>query len=90
MADAVPPAVIKERSRMLAELSRAKRMAFYQRHVGRTVDVLFETQDDAGRWTGFTSNYMRAGVTASGDLTNRLAPVMIEGAMDGLAMGRLA
>jgi threonylcarbamoyladenosine tRNA methylthiotransferase MtaB len=90
MEDAVPPAVIKERSRMLAELSRAKRMAFYQRHVGRTVDVLFETQDDAGRWTGFTSNYMRAGVAAGGDLANRLLPVMIEGTMDGLAMGRLA
>jgi threonylcarbamoyladenosine tRNA methylthiotransferase MtaB len=90
MEDDVPPTAVKERSRMLAELSRAKRMAFYQRHVGRTVDVLFETQDDAGRWTGFTSNYMRAGVTASGDLTNRLVPVMIEGAMDGLAMGRLA
>ncbi len=90
MTDAVPPAVIKERSRTLAELSRAKRMAFYQRHVGRTVDVLFETQDDAGRWTGFTSNYLRAGVTAGGDLTNRLAPAVIEGTMDGLAMGRLA
>ncbi len=90
MADAVPPATIKARSRTLAELSRAKRMAFYQRHVGRTVDVLFETQDDAGRWTGFTSNYMRAGVTAGGDLTNWLAPAVIEGAMDGLAMGRLA
>ena len=90
MTDAVPPAVIKARSQALAELSRAKRMAFYQRHVGRTVDVLFETQDDAGRWTGFTSNYMRAGVTAGDDLTNRLAPAVIEGTMDGLAMGRLA
>ena len=90
MADVVPPAAIKERSQALAELSRAKRMAFYQRHVGRTVDVLFETQDNAGYWTGYTSNYVRAGVTASGDLTNRLAPVAIEGTMDGLAMGRLA
>ena len=90
MTDAMPPAVIKARSQALAELSRAKRMAFYQRHVGRTVDVLFETQDDAGRWTGFTSNYMRAGVTAGVDLTNRLAPAVIEGTVDGLAMGRLA
>jgi threonylcarbamoyladenosine tRNA methylthiotransferase MtaB len=90
MADAVPPAAVKERSRTLAELSRAKRMAFYQQHVGRTVDVLFETQDDAGRWTGFTSNYIRVGVTADGDLTNRLAPAAIEGTMDGLAMGCLA
>ncbi len=90
MAGAAPPTMVKERCRILAELSRAKRMAFYQRHVGRTVDVLFETQDDAGRWTGFTSNYVRVGVTADGDLTNRFMPTAIEGTMDGLAMGRPA
>jgi threonylcarbamoyladenosine tRNA methylthiotransferase MtaB len=90
MADAVPPAAIKERSRRLAELSRARRMAFYQRHVGRTVEALFETRDDEGRWTGLTSNYVRTGVTSAGDLTNRLAPVVIEGTMDGLAVGHLA
>jgi threonylcarbamoyladenosine tRNA methylthiotransferase MtaB len=87
MADAVPPATAKTRSQTLAELSRAKRMAFYQRYVGSTVDVLFETKDDAGRWTGLTSNYMRVGVTAGNDLTNSLRHVAIEGTMDGLAVG---
>jgi threonylcarbamoyladenosine tRNA methylthiotransferase MtaB len=89
MADAVPPATVKTRSRTLAELSRAKRMAFYQRYVGSTVDVLFETKDDTGRWTGLTSNYMRVGVTAGNDLTNSLRYVAIEGTMDGLAVGEV-
>ncbi len=89
MADAVPSATVKARSRILAELSRAKRMAFYQRYVGSTVDVLFETKDDAGRWTGLTGNYMRVGVTADNDLTNSLRRVAIEGTMDGLAVGRM-
>jgi hypothetical protein len=64
-------------------------MAFYQRHVGRTVDVLFETQDETGRWTGFTDNYVRVGVPAGDNLANRLGRAAIEGAMDGLAVGRL-
>lgn len=89
LAPAVPAATAKARRTALAELSRAKRMAFYQRYSGRTVDVLFETQDDIGRWTGLTNNYMRVGVTAVDDLANRLVPVAIEGAMDGLAMGKL-
>lgn len=87
MADAAPPATVKTRSRTLAELSRARRMAFYQRYVGSTVDVLFETKDDAGRWTGLTGNYMRVGVTSGSDLANSLRHVAIEGTMDGLAVG---
>jgi len=87
--ETVPATTIKSRSKTLADLSRAKRLAFYQRYVGQTVDVLFETKDDAERWTGLTNNYMRVGVTTNNDLTNRLVPALIEGAMDGLAVGRL-
>ena len=86
----MPAATVTSRRRALADLSRAKRMAYYQRYVGRTEDVLFETQDDTGRWTGLTNNYVRVGVTAAGDLANRIEPVTVEGAMDGLALGRLA
>ena len=89
MAETVSATTIKSRSKALAELSRARRLAFYQRYVGQTVDVLFETTDDAGRWTGLTSNYMRAGITADGDLANTVGQVAIEGTMDGLAVGRM-
>ena len=89
MAGAVPATTIKSRSKTLAELSRAKRLAFYQHYVGRTVDVLFEAKDDAGRWTGLTNNYVRAGVTTDIDLTNTFGRVVVEGTMDGLAVGRL-
>jgi len=89
MAGTVPSTTITSRSKTLAELSRARRLAFYQRYIGQTVEVLFETKDDAERWTGLTNNYMRVGVAASDDLTNRLAPAVIEGTMDGLAVGRM-
>jgi threonylcarbamoyladenosine tRNA methylthiotransferase MtaB len=89
LASPVPAPVVARRRAALAGLSRARRMAFYQQHVGRTVEVLFETKDDAGRWTGLTGNYMRVGATAGGDLANRIGRVAIEGAMDGLAVGRM-
>lgn len=89
MAGTVPATTIKSRSNALSELSRAKRMSFYQQHVGHKVEVLFETQDERGRWTGLTGNYMRVAVPAGHDLANRFGHVAIEGTMDGLAVGSM-
>jgi threonylcarbamoyladenosine tRNA methylthiotransferase MtaB len=89
MTNQVRAATVKERSRRLAALSRAKRLAFYQQQVGRTVRVLFETRDSDGRLTGLTGNYVRVGIKADQDLTNTFRDVLITGAMDGLATGQL-
>lgn len=86
----VPTKTVKARSAELCALSRAKRMAFYHRHVGRTVSVLFETRNHSGLFTGLTDNYIRVGVPAETDLNNQLRPVRLTGAMDGLALGAVA
>jgi threonylcarbamoyladenosine tRNA methylthiotransferase MtaB len=90
LPDAVPAGTIKARSEELCALSRAKRLAFYHRHVGRTVSVLFETRNQSGLFTGLTDNYIRVGVPAEADLSNQLRPVRLTGAMDGLALGSAA
>jgi threonylcarbamoyladenosine tRNA methylthiotransferase MtaB len=84
---AVPADTIKARSEELCALSRAKRLNFYQRHVGRTVSVLFETRNRSGLFTGLTDNYIRVGVPVEQDLSNQLRPVRLTGVMDGLAIG---
>jgi threonylcarbamoyladenosine tRNA methylthiotransferase MtaB len=83
----VPSHTIKARSDELCALSRAKRLAFYQRYVGRTLGVLFETRNGNGLFTGLTENYIRVGVPAADDLSNAIRPTRLEGAMDGLALG---
>lgn len=80
---------IKARSRKLAELSRFKRLAFYQRFVGHRVKVLFESRNQHGVWTGLTDNYIRVGVRASEELANSFRTVVITGISDGLAVGHL-
>jgi threonylcarbamoyladenosine tRNA methylthiotransferase MtaB len=82
----VSPRAITRRRQLLAELSRAKRIAFYQRYIGRTVKVLFEVQD-ADLWTGLTDNFMRVGVRSQHDLSNVFRDVLIIGTLDGLALG---
>ncbi len=91
MKSRVHPATVKSRRRHLAELSRAKRLAFYQQQVGRTLPVLFETRDSqaTGLWTGLTGNYIRVGLSADRDLTNRFENVLVTGVMDGLALGHM-
>jgi len=90
MTDTVRPATAKARSRSLAELSRAKRVAFYQRYLDQTLPVLFETRDATGLWIGLTGNYVRVGVATRSDLSNRICEVVLTGVMDGLAVGHLA
>ncbi len=80
---------IKVRSRKLAHLSRIKRLAYYQRFVGQTVDVLFESKNIHGTWTGLTDNYIRVGVRSSQELSNGFRPVVITGITDELAIGHL-
>ena len=84
---AVPSKTIKARSEELCALSRAKRLSFYHRYVGRTVPVLFETRKNGGLFTGLTENYIRVGVSTDDDLGNHIRPVRLDGAMDGLALG---
>ncbi|MGH7231645.1 MAG: radical SAM protein, partial [Nitrospiraceae bacterium] len=86
----VHSATVKSRSKTLSDLSRSKRLAFYEQYTARSVRVLFETSDDRACWTGLTENYLRVGVTCAGDLTNTIRDVIVTGVMDGLARGHLA
>lgn len=87
--DPVPPADIQTRSRILRELSARKKAAFYRRHVGSTVRVLFERLEASGLYTGFSDNYLKVGVEASEDLSNRTAMVRLRGMNSGLAIGEV-
>lgn len=87
LPDQVQSQTVKARSEDLCALSRAKRLSFYHRYVGRTLPVLFETRNSGGLFTGLTENYIRIGVSADDDLSNQIRPVRLDGAMDGLALG---
>jgi len=50
----------KERVRILRDLSRQKKDAFYKKNIGKVVEVLFEhTKDKHGDMIGFSNNYIR-------------------------------
>jgi threonylcarbamoyladenosine tRNA methylthiotransferase MtaB len=85
----VPITVARHRAKILAELSRLKRLAFAERYIGSTVSVLFESGAMDGIRLGVTPNFLKVGVPSNIDLTNHLKEVRIIGASDRWALGRL-
>jgi len=78
MSDAVSPEVIAERSRILHRLADRKRRAFYESQIGEQHRVLFEERDAAGRWIGFSDNYVK--IAVEGDsLANHIGRVVVHG-----------
>ncbi|MEK6671380.1 MAG: tRNA (N(6)-L-threonylcarbamoyladenosine(37)-C(2))-methylthiotransferase MtaB [Nitrospirota bacterium] len=90
LPDQVPIAVAQERAKILAQLSRLKRLAFAERYIGSTVPVLFESGEMDGYRVGMTANFLKVGVPSNIDITNHLKDVHITGASDRWAVGQLA
>jgi threonylcarbamoyladenosine tRNA methylthiotransferase MtaB len=89
LPDQVPIAVARQRAKILAELSRLKRLAFAERYIGSTVSVLFESGAIDGFRLGVTANFLKVGVSSNIDLTNHIKEVHITGASDRWAVGQL-
>ena len=88
MPNQVSATVIKERSRILRELSRQKREVFQQKFLGRELWVLFE-EETKGVWTGLTDQYLRVDVRSTRPLKNSLQSVMATGMMSDRLIGFL-
>ena len=84
----VPAEVKKRRTQSLKRLTRDRNRAFRERHVGQTLDVLFETGGGETVASGLSDNYLR--VEAEGEPSNRVEPVHITGITeDGLKGERM-
>jgi threonylcarbamoyladenosine tRNA methylthiotransferase MtaB len=90
LSNQVPVAVARERTHILAELSRLKKLAFAERYIGSTLSVLFESGCIDGFRLGVTANFLKVGVSSQIDLTNHLKDVQIVGTSDRWALGQLA
>jgi threonylcarbamoyladenosine tRNA methylthiotransferase MtaB len=89
LPDHVPITIARQRAKILADLSRLKRLAFAQQYIGSTVPVLFESGIMDGVRVGMTGNFLKVGVSSHRDLTNELREIQIIGASDRWAVGQL-
>jgi len=75
MSNKVDPRVMQARSERLRQLSDEKTRMFQEHHVGRELEVLFESQEADGRWYGYAPNFLRVSAPLPGDWTNQIATV---------------
>ena len=91
MPNQVPGPVLGERSRRMHELGDRLERKFMRRHLGRTMEVLWEDAEARGfglRWSGLTGNYLRV-VAESGpepDLANRITSAVLETTIPGAVL----
>lgn len=78
MPDVVPVEERRRRNQALRGLSEMKRRAFYQQHLGTTRPVLFEQHKNPELISGFTDNYIKIEMPATGGAVNTIAPVLLE------------
>ncbi len=67
----------KERTRIMIEVGKRKKYAFYQDFIGRSVDVLFEEEHN-GWWEGFSDNYLRLRIKSGDNLKNVIRQLKVE------------
>jgi len=79
MEGSVPGAARSDRSKMLHILSEKKRRAFYESQLGKTVDVLFESDVKEGYMHGFSKNYVKTRALYDPILVNEVKTVKLTG-----------
>lgn len=88
MKDQIAPQVKDVRVAELKKICDESRNAFIVSHVGQTVPVLFETEQD-GLITGYTSNYLKVQVQSEQILSNTVHDVFIKSVEEELLIGEL-
>ena len=78
MPNKVAPAVRNKRNKMLRILSTKKKLAFYERFIGTTRPVLWETENKDGYMFGYTDNYIRVRMPYRVEFSNCEVPVLLQ------------
>lgn len=74
----VPIELRRERNKKLRILSDKLKRKFYEEHIGKSFDVLFEHEDDNGFMNGYTSNYIRVRTKYDENLVGKIAKFNLE------------
>ena len=78
LEDSVPINVRRNRSKQLHILSEKKKHAFYEKNLGTSVSVLFESEDNNGMMHGFSENYIKVKTRYNQELVNTIQEVELE------------
>lgn len=88
--DQISPEVKEERSKLIIEAAQKSRDKFLEKHLGKTVPVLFEQIVGDGCFEGKTDNYINVHVKSDADLSGKFFNVKLESMKNGIIYGTIA
>lgn len=88
MPNQISPKIKKERVKKLIELSDSLFVEYIKNYLGKTVDVLVESERE-GYVIGHTSNYLKVAFKGSKELINKIVPVYLEEVEGLLLSGKM-
>ena len=84
MPDRVPPAEVKERARILREMSRAGNLAFRRKFIGQVLPgITLAEEEQRGASAVLTDNYIHVRIDAHSIPANRLVRVRVNAVSSG-------
>lgn len=85
----LPKKVREERARKISEVVRIERQKFLQSQIGKTLEVLFEREEDNGIYEGHSRSYINVRAGFPEDISGKIFDVLIEEAKDGYLVGKV-
>jgi len=89
LTNVVPIVERKKRNNILRSLSEKKKNEFYQKMIGKNLQVLFEEENHNGELMGFSSNYVRVKHAYDYSLVNTFSDTFISNVEKGLCDGQI-
>lgn len=88
MPEQVSPDVKDERSKQLFEITKKSHEEFLKSHIGKILEVLFETESD-GIYEGKTGNYITVFAKSDENISSQYRNVLLEEVKNGCIFGRI-
>ena len=86
--DQVSPDVKEARSKIIIDATEHSRNEFLKSHIGKTVEVLFETETKDGLYEGKTANYITVHAECDKDIRGKFGNVLLENVKNGIMFGK--
>lgn len=87
--DQCSPEVKEARSKEVIALTNSTKTEYLNKHLGRTMEVLFETKVSDGIYEGKTSNYITVHASADSEVCGEFHNVMLETTKNGIIFGKV-
>lgn len=85
----VSPEIKEARSKAIIDITSKSQAEFLNSHIGRTMDILYETTVKDGYWEGKTANYITVHAKSDDNISGEFKKTLLEKAENGIIFGKI-